>query len=736
MIVVVRRDASELFGCERVRQGGDEMTRRMFDGRLIRDEQGMTTFGMVVAMLVALSLIFSAAQVYRVQSASAEVQEVADAAVLAAENEVAEFMIAVQVCDAVVLSMTLLSISTYGLGVAALCLPATAGLSSQLIEMASKVLQARNSFAEKAASGLNQLQKALPFLAAANAASVAAANNAGSSGSEYFAVAMLVPSEGKEIVIGDASALEEAGQAVDESAESIRDAAQRAEDAAIKANEAKQRAFEYDCGASPSYCMYERAGKLAGLSSGDNPLYQSVDTWSFSVPLKRARAYYAARYAAEAPTSQSVSEQANSVLRKRFYAYAQDELTRAYVVETDETFEAYFPHLFRNTSELRETPLYDEAVYPVTQGEGGQTMHAWAGCPEAPGATSHGSIRQLEGGVWVTCGQCEFTPSSLGNVAAASTSISNGFEHHYEAVAQAADEYMQARSELDPASREVKSQAGSLIDALSDAASSLANVRIEAEPPGSSGAVAMVVNVGSVSADQGFSSLFVSGGSTLGVRAAVSGAHLRADEAHDNASVISSLLDGFGQNSGAVVGAARVVLECWSFLLSAYTQGQEALTDALHSALDSLPLVGPSGLGTWAAGKLTGAFESLGLAPAELDALKPVLVNTGEVVAGESGGFAVQFASAKQRALSLSSSSTSLFTALVDEVESEAFDRIERLGNELVIARIDFPVGDLQLPITLTLPSFVTDSAKGLVSQAVDALRAAVGAIVPTRVWS
>ena len=55
------------------------------------DEEGMTTVGMVLALLVTLALVFSAGQAYRVGSASSEVQNVADAAALAAQNEVGEF---------------------------------------------------------------------------------------------------------------------------------------------------------------------------------------------------------------------------------------------------------------------------------------------------------------------------------------------------------------------------------------------------------------------------------------------------------------------------------------------------------------------------------------------------------------------------------------------------------------------------------------------------------------------
>ena len=55
---------------------------------LFRDEEGSTTVGVALALLISLSLIFTSAQVYRVNSAAADVQDVADAVALAAENEV------------------------------------------------------------------------------------------------------------------------------------------------------------------------------------------------------------------------------------------------------------------------------------------------------------------------------------------------------------------------------------------------------------------------------------------------------------------------------------------------------------------------------------------------------------------------------------------------------------------------------------------------------------------------
>ena len=42
--------------------------RRMAQAFSLHDEDGMTTVGMVVSLLLALSMIFSSAQVYRIQS--------------------------------------------------------------------------------------------------------------------------------------------------------------------------------------------------------------------------------------------------------------------------------------------------------------------------------------------------------------------------------------------------------------------------------------------------------------------------------------------------------------------------------------------------------------------------------------------------------------------------------------------------------------------------------------------
>lgn len=285
----------------------------MKDKSIFRDEEGSTTAGMAVALLVTLSLLFSAAQVYRIHAAGAEVQEVADAAACAALNPVAEFMVAVRVADAAVLSLTLLGDIAYGAGVVALCVPPAAELGSQLVSAGQKVIKARDAFSQKACEGLEALQRALPFLAAANGAAVAAANGEGSG---YAAMALLLPGEGSSIASGASAVEESMEEAVEAGKGELAEAASRAEEAARAAEEARARGFARDCGDNPSYCMYERAGRLAGLSGADNPLFASVDSWSFSVPLERARVYYRERLLSERPGSDSAEEQAADELNQ------------------------------------------------------------------------------------------------------------------------------------------------------------------------------------------------------------------------------------------------------------------------------------------------------------------------------------------------------------------------------------------------------------------------------------
>jgi len=691
---------------------------------LFADEHGFTTTSMVLSLLITLSLLFTAAQVYRIQSASAEVQDIADAAALSAETQVAEFMLIARFCDAVVLSLSLTGLAVCGLGIAALCTPVTAELSEALLNAGKKLIQMRDSFAQRATKALEKLQEALPYFSAACAASVAAANDIDSSGAHYLGCAILVPAEGEKAELDPGEKAEKLAEDAEGSADEVREDAKRAEDAAQEAEECKLRAFMRDCGDYPDYCMYERASRLAGLSGSENPLYQSVDAWSFSVALSRAQRYYLARWIQEAPESPSVRDQARSALRERFYRYAVELMDEGYVNDDGDRFEAYFPRLPANTSQMRSTSLYTESAYPVTveteqevvetevDGEvvsgiyeaSTYVMHAWPGCPYASAPSWYGSISELDAGGFETCPACEFTVSSMGKVAAASTSVSNGFEYHYQALADEAEAYEKARQEAQGPKEEVERSVSDLVDDLVEALKETANKRISPKPPGRLGAIAFVVNAGSSSAAGGFASTFVSGSGALGPRAAVAAATLVDEGSDEGKTVLNAALDNLKEGGGFAVGAAGMVLDAWSWLVMAYSNGQDALIGAVRDGLNGMPLVGASGLGDWAAERVSGAVETVGLEPAEVGALKPVLVNSGHVAA-KGDGQASGLLSVKRLVVAHPLMSTDLFSSVLTEAERTAVRQVEDLGDELEIASIELLGEDgPAIPVTIPIP--------------------------------
>lgn len=699
--------------------------------KLFRDEEGITTIGMSVGIFLCIALIFTSAQLYRISSASAEIQEVADASALAADNEVAEFVAAVNVCDAGILSLTLLSGTLFALGVVAACIPPTAALSEKLIEAADKTMDRRDSFYDGAVKGLNALQKLLPFLAAVNAAGVAEANNAGAMDSSYFALAALIPQEGvkfESLADGKLAAL---SGSIDENIDDIREDSAKAEEAAKRANDAKLRAFMADCGSAPSACMYERAGRLSKISEEDNALYTNVDAWSFQVALKRIRAYYASRTMEPIASSGSIESRADSAIRKRFYEFAYEEFESAFIDDSEGAFSFELPALFKNTDQMKQTKLYTEACYPVTQNGSERTMHAWSGCPKASGASRMGSISEMDSATFSTCPSCEFRVSSMGNVAAASTNISSGFEHHYEAFREAVEEYAQARAEMDPLTQAVKDKVNPIFDAIKDIFKDAATKRLIPDPPGKYGAIAMVVNTAKPPADSGFESSFINSGATLGTTAAVSAATLLKDDGSDGSGIISRIIGNMVGDIPVLGGFADIVADCWTGLLRAYENGQDSFNDAVESGLDSFSTSTSSGLGTWVSDALRDMVKEVGLQPADIDPRMPVLVNTGHV-AIDGSTFSSSFAKLKQSSLAGSSSATGVFSSLASITGGAIKDRTD----DAWVNVSSFSSSDTGHDFTIewVLPGF-GDSGSGLVDSAIASLQQGISSLDPVRSW-
>ena len=699
-------------------------------------EEGFSTVGMALALLISISLVFTAARVYEINESSSRVQEVADAAALAAENVVGEFYLVASICDAVVLSLSLTTVGCLGLSVVCACIPPTAALSKTFFETAQKVKKSRDSFSESTNESLERLAKALPFIAAVKAQEVYAANSSLSNGAYYQGIVVLSPWEveqGSAVSFGDSDA---ALGEVEASRGNLEDAAARAEEAAKRANEWKQHGYEHDSGSRDSYCMYERAAKLAGMSDSSNPFFSSVDTWSFEASLNRAKTYYGLRYQNEKPKGQSIDELSNSALRKRFYGYASEMVGKGYVHETDSSFDALFPLLPKNTDEMRSTILYTEAVYPKTlDAHGVMVLHAWSGCPGlSQGVAGVGSMQEMDAaGSYTPCPYCKFTPSSMGKVAAASSSIENGFEHHYNEVAKAAAEYRKACEELRPLNQQAKGIAKSLFDSIGQAFQEVCAQRVDITPPGHNGVIALVSDTGS--AQTHFPSSLVSSGGveSLGPRVALSSATLVREASEEGKNVVSSFLDGLSSEDSVLIGGANFALQMWSGFLSVYADGHDALLSTIESILNDIPLMSASGLGTWASDAFGEAIESLGFSPVDLSAKKAVLVNSLHVAKADDSAFSARILSAKE--LALASQGEGGIDGALSSVEAAASEAVSDLGAEFTIATIVLFDGVLEIPVTVALPQAVTGGLQQAVQKGVDSLRGIVSSVTGVRQW-
>ena len=701
------------------------------------DDGGFSTVGMVLALLISVSLLIGATQVYKLRSLASDVQNVADACALAAEKQVASFYIVAQVCDCVVLTLSITGLSSLGIGIVTACIPPTQAMSLKFVEAGQRILDLRTRFSDTCISGLNRLQNLLPIFAALDAAAVAQAN-AGLH-SSYYAIAVLAPFKGKELEAPSREHESEALNDIEGQRNSIEEAAQHAENAAQNVHEHKYQAYMADCGNSPSYCMYERASTLAGMSGQSNPYYAHVDAWSFAVALRRAQAYYPRRLAQETPANDAVDELARSALRRNFYAYAVDLISQAYVYETPDSFEAYFPLLPRNTEEMRQTSLYTDIVYPLTEDASGvRHLHAWSGCPAAleENSCGLGSVALFEAEGMETCGTCAFSASSMGRVASASTSIENGFEYHYQIVAREAGLYQQEFEAFARESQKVKSPAEGLLNTIAGLLEETMNHRIKVYPPGRSGAIAIVVDTGGVSAADVIPNTIVGGQAHLGTRMAISAATLADDDAQEADTVISALLDGFLQ--GSFIGALpNMGLDIWSNLLLAYSAGNQGLARRIESTLNAIPLVGASGLGTWASQKFQNLVEDAGLAPPDLVSHKPILVNTYYVAQEDQNAFTQGLLSAKQAfSHAYGGIAQDPLSALIGVAGGQVLSAYESWDATIVIARIElFGDGGVSIPLEITLPPALKDAGSGLIEQALNYLIIQAGQGVEMRRW-
>lgn len=602
---------------------------------LFIEDGAYTTLSSAVVILVVLTLLFSSAAAIWSMSRAGDTQAAADSGALAGANVVASYHTAATVVDASILSLGLAGFATIGTGLVAILIPGAELAAGDMVDTGIEIIKTRNKFAKSASKGLQKIETALPYLVAARATQAVSAQD--TEGATYTGTALAVPRTSES----DFVALEGSEISTDVIKDTSKDL-ERAADELQKASEetakAKERAWLADCGGSDPAsvgscsCMWERARSLAKLSDIENPHYASSVTWEPQVALDRAKAYYRLRLANEAPQGSSVETKAESAARKAFYTYASAEVNRAYITEDGDRTTSYIPLLPRNTDEVRATELYTDAAWPTSTNDGKTYLHYGTSCPNYKKGTPGGlaSVAAYDG--QDKCNRCHFGVSSLGAVAAPSTSIENGFEYHFDEFKGALEDYVECRNKELELMRQTEDEADRAGNAFDEAIKALSGERPRIAPPGRNGVVALAVS-GAISSPDELNSSFNTT-VRLGERGAISAAVLAPDDATAQNNVLSRFFSTLEERSGGVAGVLDGVMDVWGRLLVGYGDIQGSADELMDEMIDGLG--GSSGalgsIASWLGDTVSASVAALGLEPCDLRLRKPVLTDTANVI--------------------------------------------------------------------------------------------------------
>lgn len=602
---------------------------------LFIEDGAYTTLSSAVVILVVLTLLFSSTAAIWSMSRAGDTQVAADSGALAGANVVSSYHTAATVVDASILSLGLAGFATIGTGLVAILIPGAELAAGDMVDTGIEIIKTRNKFAKSASKGLQKIETALPYLVAARATQAVSAQD--TEGATYTGTALAVPRTSES----DFVALEGSEISTDVIKDASKDL-ERAADELQKASEetakAKERAWLADCGGSvpasagSCSCMWERAGNLAKLSGEQNPHYASSVTWEPQVALDRAKAYYRQRLADEKPQGSSVEMKAESAARKAFYTYASAGVNRAYITEDGDRATSYIPLLPRNTDEVRATELYTDAAWPTSTNDGKAYLHYGTSCPNYKKGTPGGlaSVAAYDG--QDKCNRCHFGVSSLGAVAAPSTSIENGFEYHFDRFKDALEDYVECRNKELELMRQTEDEADRAGNAFDEAIKTLSGERPRIAPPGRNGVVAFAVS-GAISSPDELNSSFNTT-VRLGERGAISAAVLAPDDATAQNNVLSRFFSTLEERSGGVAGVLDGVMDVWGRLLVGYGDIQGSADELMDEMIDGLG--GSSGalgsIASWLGDTVSASVAALGLEPCDLRLRKPVLTDTANVI--------------------------------------------------------------------------------------------------------
>ena len=672
---------------------------------LFIEDGAYTTLSSAVVILVVLTLLFSSTAAIWSMSRAGDTQVAADSGALAGANVVSSYHTAATVVDASILSLGLAGFATIGTGLVAILIPGAESVAGNMVDTGIEIIKTRNKFAKSASEGLQKIETALPYLIAARATQAVSAQDADSV--TYTGTALAVPRTSES----DFAALkgsEISTDTIKDTSDDLERAAEELRKASEDTAKAKERAWLADCGGSDKgsvsscSCMWERAKSLADLSGAQNPHYASSVTWEPQVALDRAKAYYRQRLANEKPLGEGPEKQADSAARKVFFAYASEEVERAYITEKDGKVSARIPFLPRNPDEARTTELYTDARWPTSEVDKVTYLHYGTDCPNykkgKPGGLA--SVADFDG--HETCSECHFGVSSLGYVAIATTSVERGFEYHFDKFKEALEDYVDCRNKELELERQTEDEADRAGNAFDQAIKALSGERPRIAPPGRNGVVAFAVS-GAISSPDELNSSFNTA-VRLGDRGAISAAVLAPDEATAQNNVLSRFFSTLKERSGGVAGVLDGVMDVWGRLLVGYGDIQGSADELMDEMIKDLGGGGGAlgSIASWLGDTVSASVAALGLEPCDLRLRKPVLTDSANVIKSPGSDIAgLSQAQDKLRSIPLGVTDPK---ALCEALEYQVERTIS--GTVFTLAEIPLPGGG-SIPFTVDVATLV-----------------------------
>ena len=672
---------------------------------LFIEDGAYTTLSSAVVILVVLTLLFSSTAAIWSMSRAGDTQVAADSGALAGANVVSSYHTAATVVDASILSLGLAGFATIGTGLVAILIPGAELAAGDMVDTGIEIIKTRNKFAKSASEGLQKLETALPYLVAARATQAVSAQDTDSV--TYTGTALAVPRTSES----DFAALkgsEISTDAIKDTSEDLERAAEELQKASEETAKAKERAWLADCGGSDESaigkysCMWERAGSLAKLSDIENPHYASSVTWEPQIALNRAKAYYRQRLANEKPEGSSAQMKAKSAARRAFYAYAIEEVDRAYITDDGEQFSAYVPLLPRVPNEVRVTELYTDVAWPTSTNDGKTCLHYGTDCPVYKKGTPGGlaSVADYDG--HDTCSACDFSVVTLGCALMPPSFIENGFEYHFDEFKDALDEYVECRKKELELERQTEDEADRAGNAFDQAIKALSGERPRIAPPGRNGVVALAVS-GDISSPDELNSSFNTA-VKLGSRGAISAAVLAPDDATAQNNVLSRFFSTLEERSGGVAGVLDGVMDVWGRLLVGYGDIQGSADELMGEMINDLG--GGSGalgsIASWLGDTVSSSVAALGLEPCDLRLRKPVLTDSANVIKSPGSDITgLSKAQDKLRSIPLGVTDPK---ALCEALEYQVERTIS--GTVFTLAEIPLPGGG-SIPLTVDVATLV-----------------------------